>query len=44
MHIVINSDTTRTTSGTGTAYPSGVSEFTPIYLVDLVWRDIEFSV
>ena len=40
MHIVINSSTTRAISGARTPYPSGVSEFTPIYLVDVVWRNI----
>ena len=40
MHIVINSSTTRAISGAGTPYPSGVSEFTPIYLVDVLWRNI----
>lgn len=40
MHIVINSSTTRAISGAGTAYLYGVSEFTLIFLVDVVWRNI----
>ena len=45
LFISLNSNTTNVTSGEGTGYPSGVHEFTPVFLCEiLVAQSLVFCV